>query len=149
MCFDTNLCCGATVQFFFFCGITARSENGTSYRSSYFFNKMMAQYRIGVKNLVWYTEMLFCGLQECTVVADMYIERLGWCSIVNRNRICPSVCRLYTDVLLWPHAKYDLWSVCVDKTNEMQHFLWMIFIIHYLALHVSDYHQSIIRSIIS
>ena len=31
-------------------------------------------------------------------------------------------------------------------TNEMQHFLWMIFIFHYLALHISDYHQSTIRS---
>ena len=37
----------------------------------------------------------------------------------------------------------------VDKTNEMQHFLWVIFIFHYLALHISDCHQSIIRSIIS
>ena len=39
-------------------------------------------------------------------------------------------------------------SMCIE-TNEMQHFLRMIFILHYLALHVSDYHQSIIRSIIS
>ena len=30
------------------------------------------------------------------------------------------------------------------QTNEMQQFLRMIFIFHYLALHVSDYHQSII-----
>ena len=27
-------------------------------------------------------------------------------------------------------------------TKEMQHFLRMILIFHYLALHVSDYHQS-------
>ena len=39
-------------------------------------------------------------------------------------------------------------SMC-RQTKEMQHFLLMVFIIHYLALHVSEYHQSITRSIIS
>ena len=45
-------------------------------------------------------------------------------------------------------VQYSVVVTC-RKTNETQHFLWMIFIIHYFALHVSDYHQSIIRSIIS